>query len=51
MAVLGFVPGMPTLMFLAIAAVAGWFAWRAAKGKKVSIIPLDDDEPDDSVRR
>ncbi len=26
------------------------FAWRAAKGKRVSIIPLDD-EPDDSVRR
>ncbi|MGH8853207.1 MAG: CDP-diacylglycerol--serine O-phosphatidyltransferase [Telluria sp.] len=26
------------------------FAWRAAKGKKVSIIPTDD-EPDDSVRR
>ncbi|CAN7296657.1 CDP-diacylglycerol--serine O-phosphatidyltransferase [Massilia sp. LjRoot122] len=26
------------------------FAWRAAKGKPVSIIPLDD-EPDDSVRR
>ena len=30
MAVLGFVPGMPTLMFLAIAALAGWFAWRNA---------------------
>ncbi|RZJ84476.1 MAG: CDP-diacylglycerol--serine O-phosphatidyltransferase [Massilia sp.] len=27
------------------------FAWRAAKGKPVSIIPLDDDEPDESVRR
>lgn len=27
------------------------FAWRAAKGKPVSIIPLDDDEPDDGVRR
>jgi len=30
MAVLAFVPGMPTLIFLAIAAAAGWFAWRNA---------------------
>jgi CDP-diacylglycerol---serine O-phosphatidyltransferase len=35
-----------------IYALSGYavLAWRAAKGKKVSIIPLDDD-PDDSVRR
>ena len=30
MAVLGFVPGMPTLIFLAIAALSGGFAWRNA---------------------
>ncbi|ARJ68932.1 FHIPEP family type III secretion protein [Paracoccus contaminans] len=31
MVVLGFVPGMPTLVFLAIAGIAGLFAWRNAR--------------------
>ena len=39
MVVLGFVPGMPTLVFLAIAAIAGLFAWRNARQPAPSAEP------------
>ena len=45
MAVLSLVPGMPTLVFLAIAAIAGLFAWRNAT-RLASAVPEGDAAPD-----
>ncbi len=44
MAVLSLVPGMPTLVFLAIAAIAGLFAWRNAT-RLAKAVPEGDAEP------
>ncbi|WP_449042010.1 FHIPEP family type III secretion protein [Paracoccus sp. (in: a-proteobacteria)] len=45
MAVLSLVPGMPTLVFLAIAAIAGLFAWRNAT-RLAKAVPEGDTTPD-----
>lgn len=44
MAVLSLVPGMPTLVFLAIAAIAGLFAWRNAT-RLAKAVPEGDAAP------
>ena len=50
MAVLGLVPGMPTLVFMAIAAIAGWFAWRNAHAPQPSAPEAEPDAPQAEAR-
>ncbi|MDO5620002.1 MAG: flagellar biosynthesis protein FlhA [Paracoccus sp. (in: a-proteobacteria)] len=46
MVVMSMVPGMPTLLFLGIAAVMGMVAWRVSRRKPEADLPEIDDTPE-----